>query len=144
MLIKDLVNFKDEYAMRLAQGRTGSNRARDTYFTMFQGDNEMSLAAKAAAKAAAIRAGKKSSPAKPLTSTKKSVKTSKAAKVKKQNREPRVQIKDGAGKIVTGRDNTFTCPEDKSHKITGPWSFKMHLVKVHGYSRKKAGLRESE
>ena len=64
--------------------------------------------------------------------------TKKAAS--KTERTPRVQIKDGKGKIVTGRDNSFYCKECKS-EITGPWSYKTHLVKQHDYSREEAGLR---
>ena len=66
----------------------------------------------------------------------------KKGKVKSSKKEstPRVQIKDKKGHPVTGRDNKFVCVEC-GHEITGPWSYKNHLVKVHDYSRKEAGLR---
>lgn len=76
---------------------------------------------------------------------KKSAKKSTAKKTEKKQRTPRIEFKDGKGKIVTGRDNSFTCTECKpSKQIQGPWSYKTHLVKVHGYSRKQAGLRPEE
>ena len=97
------------------------------------------------AKAAKLRAEKSSS--KPTTtakselhrSTKKA--TAKKSSAKKTERvSTRVQIKDKKGKAVTGRDNTFVCVEC-GHEITGPWSYKNHLVNQHKYSRSKAGLR---
>lgn len=79
------------------------------------------------------------------TTSKKSVvkKNGKKVKTEKTARAPRVQMKDKKGKLVTGRDNTFTCVEC-GNEITGPWSYKMHLVNAHEYSRKQAGLREAK
>ena len=68
----------------------------------------------------------------------------KAAATKKEHtKSTRVQITDENGNIVSGRDNTFKCVEC-GNEITGPWSYKMHLVKQHDYSRKQAGLREEK
>ena len=83
-------------------------------------------------------AAKKAKSAKPAAK-KVAAKSAKPA-TKKANSTPRERIKDAKGREVTGRDNTFKCPECKND-ITGPWSFKMHLVNVHEYSRKQAGLR---
>lgn len=137
MRIGDLKHAPDEYAMRLAQGRTDSHRTRDVYFNWFQ-EEHMSLAEKAKAKAAALRAAKKSGN---KTVAAKSSKTDKKVSAKKE-KSTRVQIKDAKGKVVTGRDNSFVCPECKA-EITGPWSYKQHLVKQHNYTRKQAGLREA-
>lgn len=100
----------------------------------------MSKIAKAAlAKAAALKAKKQSN-----GKNGKAVSTKPAKKaVKKNGTSTRVRITDAKGHEVTGRDNSFVCPECKS-EITGPWSFKMHLVKQHDYSRKQAGLREEK
>ena len=144
MLIRELKNAKDQYFSLLAQRRNKfSHYTRDTYFTWFNKEKGMSLAEKAKAKAAAIRAGKKSTPAKSVKPSTAKKSSGKAAKVKQQNRQPRMQIKDAKGRIVTGRDNSFKCPKCGA-EITGPWSYKMHLVKQHDFSRKQAGLREEK
>ena len=143
MLIEQLRGYtdsaKDEYAMRLAQQRTFSHVTRSTNYTSFKED-PMSLAEKAKAKAAALRAKKSTDNKKPAAKAAKST-AKKTSSKKESTRQPRTQIKDKKGHVVTGRDNTFTCVEC-GNEITGPWSYKTHLVKQHGYSRKKAGLRE--
>jgi hypothetical protein len=100
MRIADLVNFKDEYSMRLAQGRhIDSNRARKiSKFLLFKGEETMSLAGKAKARAAALRAGK-SAP----TTTKK---TSKLALVKKSN--SKAAAKKTSNKTSTPRAESKT------------------------------------
>lgn len=101
----------------------------------------MSLADALKKKAAQLKS--KNSDIKTSSSPKKSTKTEpkKASKKgAKKESTPRVQIKDKKGKIVTGRDQVFTCVEC-GESITGPWSYKTHLVKQHDYSRAKAGLR---
>lgn len=77
---------------------------------------------------------------KPQPSTKESKKNGKKAAKKEPRKSSVERIKDAKGHEVTGRDNSFICPECKK-SITGPWSFKTHLVKQHKYSRKEAGLR---
>lgn len=67
--------YKDEYAMRLAQGRTLSHVTRNTYFTNFKED-VMSLAEKAAAKAAALRAKKSNKKEAPAATKKAAAKKS--------------------------------------------------------------------
>jgi hypothetical protein len=93
---------------------------------------------KAKAKAAKSAEAKPSNSAKPAQ---KKADTKKKASKKQEKKSSRVQIKDAKGKIVTGRDNTFTCVECKS-EITGPWSYKQHLIKQHNYTPSKAGLNE--
>lgn len=103
----------------------------------------MSLAEKMKAKAAAKKAAKSNGKT-VIAKTSKSAKAGKSTKKngkQKAERVARVTIKDKKGKPVTGRDNTFTCVEC-GHEITGPWSYKNHLVNVHEYSRKQAGLRD--
>lgn len=82
------------------------------------------------------------------TTTKKAAKKTIKAAAKKSNgkqerKSTRIQIRDAKGNIVTGRDNTFTCPECKG-EITGPWSYKKHLMNQHKYRAKQAGLNEQK
>lgn len=94
------------------------------------------LAAAIAKKQAELKSKSKS---KPQPSTKETKKSAKSAK-KTERKSSVERITDAKGREVTGRDNTFVCPECKK-EITGPWSYKTHLVKQHKYSRKQAGLR---
>lgn len=87
MLIEQLRGYsnsaKDEYAMRLAQGRTLSHVTRNTQFTYFKED-VMSLKQRALARAAALKAGKKSNataaPAAKKSAGKKAAKKEKSEK----------------------------------------------------------------
>ena len=103
----------------------------------------MSLAEALKAKAAKLKAAKGGKSVSKSEPKKAATKSSKKTASKKSTSSPRVQIKDKKGKVVTGRDNTFVCVECGS-EITGPWSYKNHLVNQHDYSRAKAGLRDSK
>lgn len=140
MLIGQLTLITDQEACIRAQKRTLNRRVQ----LMATSESKVgSVAQMAIARAKARKAAAKAST---TTSKKTAVKKSnskKSGKATKTVRTPRTELKDKKGKLVSGRDNSFVCVEC-GHEITGPWSYKNHLVKVHSYSRKKAGLREEK
>jgi hypothetical protein len=101
----------------------------------------MSLAETLKNKAAIMKNTKSST--KPTKSEKPAQKKAAKKSGKKVTRTPRVQIKDGKGNPVTGRNEEFFCKHCKKN-ITGPWSYKTHLVKIHEYTREQAGLRKEK
>lgn len=139
MLIRELTTVSDVAAARSSQHRTFTHYPRK----IKKGDTTMSSAA-ILKRAQELRAKKntasKSEPVKTEKTKKVTTKKSTIKKAAKKEVTPRVQIKDGKGKPVTGRDNSFHCKHCKTD-ITGPWSYKMHLVNQHDYSREEAGLR---
>jgi hypothetical protein len=136
MKINQLANFKDEYAMQLAQGRTFSHYTRDTYFTSFtkeKGKISMSLKEKALAKAAALRAGKKSTPAAAAKKSTAAVKRSKGEAAARAPRQSKVDVNwdkivkmynDGKSSTEISDAMGFT-----NKKSDWPYSYTLGLLK---------------
>ena len=143
MQIEELKWIPDQYAIRSAQGRTHNRRTRNVDYVWFAEESNMSLAEVLKKKAAAMKSGKTAKPSTKVQPTAAKAQKKAAATKKEHTKSTRVQITDENGNIVSGRDNTFKCVEC-GNEITGPWSYKMHLVKQHDYSRKQAGLREEK
>lgn len=123
MHIRELQKFPDEMAMRRAQLRDFSHRPRKFQYLPF-GEENMDKAKVAAAAKARLAANK----AKTSTTAGKKSAPAKKAVTKKRN-----------GKY--DRNAKFACSEKGCKKtITGPWSYKQHLIKQHGYTPEQAGL----
>lgn len=119
MHIRELQKFPDEMAMHRAQLRDFSHRPRKFQYLPF-GEENMDKAKAAAAARARLAVNK--------------------AKTSTNNpKKPSPVAKKRDGKY--DRNAKFACAEKGCGKtITGPWSYKQHLIKQHGYTPEQAGL----
>lgn len=123
MHIRELQKFPDEMAMRRAQLRDFSHRPRKFQYLPF-GEENMDKAKAAAAARVRLAANKAKQPTSPA---KKSAPAKKAVAKKRDGKYD--------------RNAKFVCVEKGCGKtITGPWSYKQHLIKQHGYTPEQAGL----
>lgn len=130
MHIRELQKFPDEMAMHRAQLRDFSHRPRKFQYLPFGEENmdkaKAAAAARARLSAEILRRVAASKAKQPTNPAKKSAPAKKAVAKKRDGKYD--------------RNAKFVCEKGCGKTITGPWSYKQHLIKQHGYTPEQAGL----